>query len=143
MDLKYINKNDGYIIDRKFPNVDELEKLNIHTEKGRMILTEVLPTDNTEIEKSITEYAFDSMKENILKTVKKRYSVSDEGIVGFYFEGNVEKDDNNKVYAKFRNEEIPVTPANFNVDYEVELKVTPKNFIKVQYNDLIYRMNQI
>jgi len=136
MDLKYISKNSSYIIDRKFAHAKELEELNTYIEKGRMTLTEVLPIDNTKIEKSVTEYAFDSMKENILKNIKKKYFVSDEGIVGFYFEGNVEKDDNNKTYAKFQNEEISVTPVSFNIDFEVELKITPKNFLKVQYNNL-------
>ena len=143
MDLKYISKNDGYIIDRKFTDTDKLDGLNTYVESGRMTLTEVLPMEDAETEKSIAEFAFDSMKDDILKTVRKKYSVSDDGIVGFYFEGNIEKDNSNKMYAKFQNEEIPVTEADFNIDFEVELKVTPKNFLKVQYNNLMYRMNQV
>jgi len=143
MDLKYINKNDGYIIDRKFTAPDELEGLNTYKESGNMVLTEVLPIGDIDREKSITEYAFDNMKENILETVKKKYFVSDNGIVNFYFEGNVEKDMSSKTYVKFKNKEIPVTPTNFNVRFEVEVKVTPKNFLKIQYNNLVYRMNSI
>ena len=140
MDLKYISKNDGYIIDRKFANANE-DSINTYTQKGRMVVTEVLPTNNIEVEKSVTEYAFDNMKENILNEIKRKYSVSDEGLVSFYFEGSVEKDDNNKIYAKFENEKIPATEANFNVDFEIELKVTPRNFLKVQYQNLMYRVN--
>ena len=143
MDLKYINKNDGYIIDRKFTSPDETEGLNTYTEKGRMVLTEIVPINNIEIEKTITEYAFDNMKEHILKGIKKKYLVSDEGIVNFYFEGNVEKSNESGVYAKFQDKKIQVTEANFNVDFEVELKVTPKNFVKVRYHDLMYRVNSV
>ena len=141
MNLKYISKNDGYIIDRKFTDSNEIEGINTYTQKGRMVLTEIVPTDNIEVEKSVTEYAFDSMKENILKNIKRKYFVSDEGIISFYFEGSVEKDDTNKIYAKFENKKIPVTEANFNVDFEVELKVTPRNFLKIQYNNLMYRVS--
>ena len=137
MDLKYINKNDGYIIDRKFSNYDEIKDLNTYTEKGRMVLSEILPINDVDVEKSVTEYAFDSMKENILQNIKKKYFVSNEGIVNFYFEGSVEKDNKSQVYAKFQNKEIPVIKTNFNIDFEIELKVTPRNFLKVQYNKLM------
>ena len=143
MNLKYIDKNDGYIVARKFANPDELETLNTHTTKGRMTISEVLPIGNTDIEKAVTEHAFDSMKDEVLKTVKKKYFVSDNEIVNFYFEGNVEKDNNNKIYAKYKNYTIPVTQTNFNLDFEVELKVTSKNYFKVQYDNLVYKMNSI
>ena len=143
MDLKYISKNDGYIIDRKFTDYEEIKKIDTYKESGNMILSEIIPVDNPEVEKSVTEYAFDSMKDNILNAVQKKYSVSSDEIYNFYFEGVVEKDNNNKIYAKFQNKEIPVTEANFNVFFEVEVKIKPKNFLKVQYNSLMYRINSV
>ena len=143
MDLKYIDKNGGYIIDRKFTNPDEIEGLATYKESGRMVLSEVLPENNADVAKSVTEFAFDSMKENVLDTIKKKYSVSNEGIYNFYFEGNVEKDDSSTVYVKLKDGEVAVTQANFNLDFEVELKVTPRNFLKVQYNSFVYNNRSI
>jgi len=142
MELKYISKNDGYIIDRKFTNSEEIEGLDTYKENGKMVLSEVLPIENPELEKTITEYAFDHMKDNILETIKKKYSVSNDEIYNFYFEGIVKKD-KNKAYAKFQHEEIAVVSASFNVFFEIEVKVKPKNFLKVQYNNLMYRINSI
>jgi len=143
MELKYISKNDGYILDRKFTNPDEMMNLDTYKEQGEMTISEVLPIDNEELEKTISEYAFDNMKENILKIIKKKYSVSTEEIYNFYFEGIVKKDESNKIYAKFQDAKIPVVPAEFNVFFEVEVKIKPKNFLKVQYNNLMYRINSI
>lgn len=143
MNLKYIEKNDGYIIDRKFANPNEIDTLNTYTTKGKMILSEIIPVDNTEVEKTVIEYAFDSMKDNVLKTIKRKYFVSDKGIINFYFEGNVEKDDNNKIYVDFKDNKVAVIPANLNLNFEVEVKVTPINFLKIQYDNLIYKINSI
>ena len=143
MNLKYVSKNDGYIIDKKFTSFEQMQGEHTYVENGMMTLSEVLPAENVEMEKSITEYAFDNMKDHVLKDIKKKYSVSNEEIYNFYFEGNIEKNSNDKIYAKFKDKEILVQPVNFNLKFEVEVKVTPKNFLKVQYNNLMYRINSI
>jgi hypothetical protein len=143
MELKYIPKNSGYIIDRKFTSPEEMERVNTYTTRGTMFLTDNLPISDEEVEKKITEYAFDSMKQNVLDTVKKKYAVSNNEILNFYFEGSVDKVDHNKNYVKFIDAKIPIQETNFNLNFEIELKVTPRNFLKVQYNNLIYKTNSI
>lgn len=140
MNLKYISKNDGHIIDRKVANLEKRDKERTYRESGRMVYEEIIPVDNGEIEKAVTENTFDSMKEKVMRTIKKKYSVSNKGICNFYFEGSIEKNSNN-IYAKFKNREIPVAKANFNLDYEVEVKVTSRNFLKIQYHDLMYKIS--
>ena len=142
MDLKYISKNDGYIIDRKFTDPEEINEYDTYIESGEMVLSEILPIDDEEMEKSVTEFAFDSMKDRTLKNVKKKYLVSNDEICNFYFEGDVKKDDN-KTYAKFKDKEIAMVYAKFNLNFEVEVKVTRRNFLKVYYNKLVYKANSI
>ena len=134
MELKYIPKNAGYIIGRKIANLTEDEEARVHRTKGTMYMCEVLPADNQVLEKEIAEYAFDSMKENILNKVRKKYRVSNDEIINYYFEGEIQKNENDNIHIKFKDAEIPVNEANFQLKFEVALKVKARNFLKVQYS---------
>lgn len=135
MDLKYVCKNDGYIIDRKVNN--NVETGTFKT-KGTVLLKEVVP-ENEDIKKDVIEYAFDNMKDNVLDTFKKKYSLKEDELVTYFFEGKV-KPNGDMMYATLGNETISVYETDFNLDFEVEVKVTPKNFLKVHYDNLKYRV---
>lgn len=136
MNLKYVCRNDGYIIDRRLNNTDNLTDKTFTT-RGSMTLTEVVPEDDS-VKKDIIEYAFDNMKNNILDEFKKKYFLKDDELITYFFEGKVNPN-NEMMYATLGSEEIPVRETDFNLDFEVEVKITPKNFFKVQYDNLRYK----
>jgi len=140
MELKYVMRNDKYIIDRKFDYSDEARELNTYKIDGRMVLNNMLPIENENTARSIAEHALDKMKNNALDMVKKKYFLSDNEIINFYFEGDVERD-NNDVYIKINGKEILVNHVQFKLDFEVELKVNPKNFFKIKYDIFKFRMS--
>ena len=143
MELKYYKNDHGYIIDRKFTNHSNLENINTFKSTGHMELAEFIPTDNENLEKSITEFTFDSMKEKVLTKMKREFSIKDDDIVNFFFKGNINKNSESKVYARFKEKDIPVTETNFILDFEVELKVKPTNFFKIKLNNMIYNTKSI
>ena len=138
MNLKYVCRNDGYIIDRKLNNNGETTD-NTFTTKGTVALKEILPEDE-EIKKNVIEHAFDSMRDNVLETFKKKYLLKDDELITYFFEGKVQSN-NEKMYAIIEDRKVPVYETDFNLDFEVEVKITPKNFLKVHYDNIKYRVS--
>lgn len=133
MDLKYISKNNGYIIGRKLENSGSQES-NVFKTKGNLNYSEEIP-ENEQIKKGIIEFTFDTMKDKVIKDYKARYFLSDDDISSFYFEGKLEKDSNSFKYEVIGGKEVPCYKTVFDIDFEVEMKVNPKNYFIVQYDN--------
>jgi len=80
---------------------------------------------------------FDGMRDKIINEYKQRYKLKEDDVTSYYFEGNLEKATGEVEYLGDVQENNEGYVTNFNVNFEIEVKITPQNYIFVQYDNFI------